>query len=134
MNIKSLSLDFEQVGECILDNGLKSGVRFRLDRMKKDRVVYAFSADGEIKYIGVCESSDTTLDKRMGRYQGLVGSGTNMEIAYSIRDCLEEERKVLILAWKPDFEVEVAGMKIDLVKGMENPLIGELKTKWNKHK
>jgi hypothetical protein len=125
---------FEPVGECVLDDSLNSDVRFRLDRMKKDRVVYAYSVDGVIKYVGICDSSTTTLGDRMGRYQGLAGGGTNLGIAGKIEDCLMQGKKVLILAWKPDFEVEVGGLKIDLVKALENPLIRELKPEWNKHR
>jgi len=132
MDIKSFG--FEQVGECVLDNNLKSGVRFRLDRMKKDRAVYAYSVDGEVKYVGICDSSTTTLGDRMGRYQGLIGNGTNMRITSKIENCLLAGSKVLILSWKPDFEIEIGGLKIDLVKALENPLIRELKPEWNKHK
>ena len=45
---------FQEVGKCTLDNSLKSGVRFHVDDMRKDRVIYTYIMDGGVKYIGIC--------------------------------------------------------------------------------
>jgi hypothetical protein len=123
-------LGFREIGECKLDEELESGVRFRVNEMYDERVVYAFTIDGEVKYIGICEKTKTTLKERMMRYQGRVGS-TNKRIAESIKDCLMDGKKVRILALKPDTGIEFKGLRIDLVKGLENPLIQEAVPEWN---
>ena len=122
---------FQKVGDCTLDESLKSGVRFGVARLSDERVIYAYSVDGEMKYIGICESTTTTLKDRMSRYQGMIGNGTNLKIALSIKDCLRHGKKVEILAWKPDTEIEFKGLKVDLVKGLENPLIQQVRPEWN---
>jgi hypothetical protein len=122
---------FQKVGKCALDESLNSGVRFRINELGNERVVYAYTVDDEVKYIGVCDSTGTTLKDRMSRYQGMVGAGTNERIAELIKECLRQGKEVEILAWKPDTEVEFKGLKVDLVKGLENPLIQGLRPEWN---
>ena len=124
-------LKFEVVGKCERDRDLKSGVRFRVKRWKDERVVYAFRVGRTVKYIGVCDSSGTTLKKRMGRYQGMTGAGTNARITGNIDRALGARRKVEILAWKPTRVFRVDGLKIDVVKAVENPLIAKVKPDWN---
>ncbi len=114
-----------------LDESLNSDVRFSVASLGDDRVIYAFSVDSEVKYIGICESIYTTLKDRMSRYQGMIGNGTNLKIALCIKDCLRHGKTVEILAWKPDTKIEFKGLKIDLVKGLETPLIRSVKPEWN---
>ena len=113
-----------------MDKTLQSNVRFRIDEMHEQRVIYAYTVDGEAKYIGICEKVRTTLKERMMRYQGRVG-GTNRRITDLIKDCLTEGKKVKILALGPTEEMEFRGLKIDLVKGLENPLLQEVMPEWN---
>ncbi len=124
---------FLQVGSWLIDTALKSGIRFRLDALQDKRVIYTFTIDGQVKYIGVCDSSDTTLKERMKRYQGMMGAGTNKRVANLIRNAISEGRLVSILAWRPDQNLEVNGLRVDLIKGLENPLIEVLKPEWNIH-
>lgn len=124
---------FVQVGNWLIDTALKSGIRFRLDALQDERVIYAFTVDGQVKYVGVCNSSDTTLKERMTRYQGTMGAGTNERIANLIRNAISEGRVVSILAWRPDRSLEFNGLRVDLIKGLENPLIEVLKPGWNIH-
>jgi hypothetical protein len=74
------ALGFVQAGTCVLDGALKSGVRFRLTSHQKDRVLYAFAVDGDVKYIGSCDNAETCFSSRMARYQGTMGAGTNKRI------------------------------------------------------
>jgi len=124
---------FSKVGEWGLEKNLKSGITFKLDKFMKERAIYAFVMNDETKYIGVCESSNTTLEDRMGRYKSLQGAGTNKRIAEKIRDCLKRERAVKIFALKPDLllQFKYKDVNIDLVKGLENPLIEKLRPEWN---
>jgi len=129
MNLSNFG--FQEVGKCTLDKGLKSGVRFHVVEMRDDRVIYAYIVDGGVKYIGICDSIGITLRDRMSRYQGMTGNGTNLKIALLIKGCLQHGKVVKILAWKPDTEIGFKGLKVDLVKGLENPLIQELRPEWN---
>jgi hypothetical protein len=67
------ALGFVEAGTCVPDSVLKSGLRFTIHRHKKDRVIYAFLVDDEVKYIGVCDNTKTCFSDRMSRYQGIMG-------------------------------------------------------------
>lgn len=121
---------FVEAGKWRLKGGLKSGIAFELDRLENERVIYAFIAEDDTKYIGVCSNTNTTLSKRMERYKGWQGTGTNKRIAEKIRKLLEKGQTVKILALNPP-SFPFRGLDIDLVKGLENPLIARLKPEWN---
>ncbi|MEP7113885.1 MAG: GIY-YIG nuclease family protein [Ilumatobacteraceae bacterium] len=134
MNTSQLAgLGFAVAGTCVLDAKLKSGVRMVVHANREDRSIYAFVVDGDAKYIGICDSSATCLSARMSRYQGLMGAGTNKRIATLLRAALEANQRVEILAWVPPGPVLVGQLEVDLVKGLENPLIALIKPEWNIH-
>lgn len=122
---------FQEVGQWSLDGILKSGVRFTLTTYSNDRVIYVFLVDDDVKYIGVCEKTVTTLSKRMARYQSMAGSGTNKRVAGFIREALSNGIRVKILALKSDKVMRINNLEVDLVKGLENPLIQAFKPEWN---
>ncbi len=124
-------LGFREVGRCGLDKSLKSGVRFSVQEYRDERVIYAYVVDGVVKYIGVCDNTKTTLKDRMRRYQGMKGQGTNRRVTELIRACLMQGSEVSILAWRPDKTIEFKGLEVDLVKGLENPLIQKVGPEWN---
>jgi len=132
---------FRKAGRWKLKTGLASGVTFELDDFENDRVVYSFVVGDVPKYIGICEKDHTTLRDRMERYKYLKGGSkhskkpsTNERIAKNIRQSLNSGEDVDIFALKPRksrFRYKHKGLKIDLVKGLENPLIKELDPEWN---
>jgi len=122
---------FVEVGEWRLKESLKSGITFNLNKLGDERVIYAFAVDDKTRYIGVCENSSTTLKDRMGRYRSLQGAGTNKRIAIKIRDHLKCKKVVKIFALKPESIYQYKSLNVDLVKGLENPLIKELRPEWN---
>jgi len=122
---------FVEVGEWKLKEGLRSGITFKLNNFQGERVIYAFVVEGEGKYLGVCENSTTTLRDRMGRYKSLQGAGTNERIARKIKDCLKHGKAVKIFALKPESTLQYKSLNIDLIKGLENPLIEKLRPEWN---
>ena len=123
---------FNEAGCWDLDPKVKGGVRFRLKAFQNDRVLYAFVVDGVVKYVGVCDGADTTLRDRMGRYQNLIGAGTNARIAAEIKTCLSEGQSVLIFALKPDGGPRYHRLDVDYVKGLESPLIKAFRPQWNR--
>ena len=125
---------FVEVGNWLLRGSVKSGVSFELSRYHNDRVIYAFLVDGNPRYVGICDKSTTTLKDRMSRYRGRVGGGTNERIATAIRGELERGGTVKILALKPHRSIQYRGLHIDLVKGLENPLLKAIDPDWNIHK
>ena len=125
---------FVHVGEWLLDGKLKSGVRPNLEALKNERVVYLFAVDARPKYVGVCQEDTTTLMARMNRYKSMADSGTNENVAKLIRDALLSRKNVSIWALKPPDYYRHGDLKIDLVKGLENPLIDRFKPEWNRRK
>jgi hypothetical protein len=125
---------FVEVGQWRLRDSPKSGVTFTLDRYQNDRVIYAFVVDGKPKYVGICDKSTTTLKDRMSRYRGMVGAGTNKRIASAIRGELERGSTVKILALRPRRSFQYSDLYVDLVKGLENPLLEAVDPDWNIHK
>jgi hypothetical protein len=122
---------FILAGRCSLDERLKGGVRFVLTGLRTDRVIYSFTLNDKVRYIGVCDNTSTSFADRMSRYQGLMGAGTNKRIVELMRAALAEGQAIDIYAWRPNQEVVVEGLSVDLVKGMENPLIGWAQPEWN---
>lgn len=122
---------FQHVGHWEIDEKLKSSVRYVIDMHIKDRVIYSFCVDGELKYIGVCDNTNTCLSDRMKRYKGMVGEGTNKRVTLQIKDCLNQGKEVSIWALKPDGELTYKEVRVDLVKGLENPLIKKFRPEWN---
>ena len=129
-----IAFGFRDVGVWRLDSALKSGVRFSITTYADERVIYAFAVDDTTKYVGVCDTSNTTLRSRLSRYQGMAGAGTNKRVAELIKTELDSRRSVRILAWLPGEEFQVGGLAIDLVKGLENPLIQAVNPEWNIHR
>lgn len=125
---------FQKAGIWELWPRIRSGVRFVLEALADERVVYAFDVDSVPKYIGVCEESDTTLADRMNRYKSMAGAGQNRRVAGEIHKALGAGRAVGIHALKPDEGFVFKGLPIDLVKGLENPLLEAFVPEWNLRK
>jgi hypothetical protein len=125
------TLGFVQVGEWTLDSILKNGLRFTLSAMATERTIYGFASNGILKYIGVCDARTTTLKKRMSNYQAMAGGSTSERVPNHILQCLDRKEKVTIWAWKPVDVLEVNGLQVDIVKGLENPLIAKFRPEWN---
>ena len=133
---------FVEAGSCALDSRLKSGVRFTLNRHQSDRVLYAFVVDDEVKYIGACDDTKTCFSDRMSRYQGIMGAGTNARVVGFMREVLDPGKaqpsakvpRVRVFAWHPQERVTVKGLNVDLVMGLEKPLIERFKPEWNRRR
>lgn len=133
---KLISYGFVEVGKWELDNGVKSGITFKIDKSDflNKRVVYAFVVCNEVKYIGVCDNKKTKLKGRMERYKYLSGAGTNARVVKEIKGCLNSKpvtKSVKIFALEPQVR-KYEDLNVDLVKGLEYPLIERLKPDWNK--
>ncbi len=94
--------------------------------LRSERVVYAFVANDEVKYIGVCDKPTTTLEERMRRYQYEQGGTTNRRVANEIGALLEAGTPVKIFALKPKRAVAYEDLAVDLVKGLENSQEAEI--------
>lgn len=135
-HVNITDIGFQKAGEWT-KGGTVSGIVHRLTALKHDRVIYAFVVNGDMispAYIGICASSTTSLNGRMGRYRSLQGAGTNERVAGLILACLEREETVEIHALKPAEEYTYQGVGVDLVRGLEIPLIECFDPRWNKQK
>jgi len=123
MTLRSLeSYGFTEVGEWHLAG---NRIRPKLDKLRNKRVVYAFVVDDDVKYIGICDK--TNLEKRMNsqRYH------YSKDIPSRIESSLRQNKVVKIFALDPE-GYECRGLRIDLVRGLEYPLIEQLDPEWNK--
>jgi hypothetical protein len=109
---------FVVAGTWELAHSAKGGVRFCLNAHRDDRVVYSFVVGNRVEYIGICDSTATTLRQRMTRYQNLVGAGTNARIVELIRTSLSNGSDVLIYAMKPTDGPSHLTLNIDCVKAL----------------
>lgn len=125
---------FIEVGEWTLDEKSEFGITFELNKFEKERAIYAFVVDDKIKYIGICASKNTTMQNRFERYKKLSGESTNKRIAEEIRNCLKSGKFVKIFALKPKSSLKYKDLYVDLVKGLENPLIEFIRPEWNRQK
>ena len=121
---------FVEAGEWLLSDGPRSGIDFRLNALKHERVIFAFVVNGDARYIGICEGSEVTLRDRMDRFKNLVGAGANERVAVEIRKALEAGGRVKILAFRPP-AMQYKGLEVDLVFGLKYPLIRAVSPTWN---
>ena len=118
------SYGFVEAGKWHLAERRKSKIEARLSRFADKRAVYAFVVDNEVKYIGICDNPETTLKKRMGSQR------FNKNMPELIVKALKADEAVKIFALVPE-EFKYKGLKVDLVRGLEYPLIEQLNPKWN---
>lgn len=104
----------------------RNRIAFHLNSTGDKRVVYAFLVDGAPRYIGICEKDHTILKKRMDRYRSQAGGSTNKRIAAEIEGALKEGNTVEIWALVPKSAPKHKGLPVDLVKGLENPLLARM--------
>ena len=123
--------DFIPVGEWRRAT-VKSGIAHKLTAFASDRVIYSFVVDGTPKYIGICEKDTTILRDRMGRYKAQQGASTNERISIKIKQTLDQGKRVEIYALKPTAKHIFVDLQVDLVKGLENPLIAGFQPEWNR--
>ncbi|HBG74920.1 MAG: hypothetical protein A2X25_07535 [Chloroflexi bacterium GWB2_49_20] len=128
---------FILVGQWNKSTTVKSGINYELTDLDSERVVYSFVVDGVPEYIGICEKDYTTLKDRMGRYKNQQGGSgisisTNKRISIHIKQLLDQGKRVEIYALKPAIKEIFVDLQVDLVKGLENPLIASFKPEWNR--
>ncbi len=127
--------EFSLAGEWVIDTTLKHNINCNLTDMMDKRVIYAFRNNNTFKYIGICDAKGTTLKVRMDRYKYGSGSKTNKRIAKLIYEQLKLNESVLIYAFEPQKDFAINNINIDLVRGLEYPLIDmflDESVKWNK--
>lgn len=105
------------------------------------RGIYAFVAfidekpveSRPVKYVGINDNTNGTLQKRMERYSI---KPKNQKNANKILECLEMGCSVDIFAYIPNYKTtgteHYKDVEIDYVKGLENGLIRYLDAEWNK--
>lgn len=125
---------FKEVGEWYFYEKIKSKINFKLNEdYKNKRVIYAFIVDNKVKYIGCCQKKNITLENRMKRYKSRTGKGTNERVAKEIKKCVENNKAVKIFALEPKEKIRYKNLlKIDLINGLEDPLISKFEPEWNK--
>ena len=136
---KIIEYGFVEVGEWKLDENTNAQIHFELkkEEYKNKRVVYCFvvddEVDDEVKYIGICESKNTGLLDRMQKYERLQGGGTNEFIAKLIFELLHTcNKRVKVYALEPSEKYVYKEIELDMVRGLEYPLIEKFNPAWNR--
>src|SRR4030042_4633177 len=107
--------------------------------LRDARVLYALVSDREVVYVGICEGKSRTLKNRMNSYRSPGSSSgkgsTNKKVREGIRRLLEAGHSLRIFALDPvahgDSRHGYKGLAVDLVKGLENPMIDAFDPVWN---
>ncbi len=139
-NIDLKNYGFEEVGEWMKDDKFKSHINFNISKFQDKRVVYAYVINNEPKYIGICEKDSQDLQGRLSLYRSMAGRSkgsenpTNKRVVGLIKESLDREIKVKILALLPQIEYKHKGLIIDVVKGLENLLLKLCDPEWNRRK
>ena len=129
-------LGFKESGEWELNKKYKSGINMILNQSKNQRVIYCFVVDSIIKYIGICDGCERTLEDRMKRYRSRTEvqkneTGTSLKINLKIKESLKKRKSVKIYTLKPTNYNDYKGLEVDFVRGLEYPLINKYDTPWN---
>ncbi|MEO0111221.1 MAG: hypothetical protein ABIK77_02620 [candidate division WOR-3 bacterium] len=138
---------FKYVGRWLK---VKSKIDFEFESKFKDykekRVIYAFVVDNKVRYIGCCQKRDKTLGDRLKSYKygigkvgkvrktGKAGKETYKWVAQNIKECLENNKVVKIFALEPKGKIRYKNLLVDLINGLENPLINKFNPKWKRLK
>lgn len=122
-----LKIGFEEVGEWILQG---NSLQFRLVKYINERnILYAFVAQGIIKYIG---KSTRTLVERMNGYSHPGSTQTtNINNNARIKELLLKGIPVQIFALIPKDEVLHKGFRINIAAGLEDNLLAHFRPQWN---
>ena len=123
-----IDIGFQKVGSWFLykDHELV----FRLTDMFNDKnIIYAFTSDNDIKYIG---KTTQTLSRRMVGYQrpGRTQT-TNIKNHAFIKDLLNKGKVLDIFALRDNGLFHYGIYHINLAAGLEDGLIASLKPEWN---
>jgi hypothetical protein len=125
---------FVEAGRWALNQNVKSGIKFTLERYGTERVVYAFVVQDVVKYLGACREQDLRAQMKDYQYQGAQekGGGTNKHVATKIKESLQAGQVVDIVALKPDDDLKFRDLDVDLVAGLEKPFISLCNPDWNR--
>ena len=90
------------------------------------RVIYAYTADSKVRYIGICLGKKTTLEARLKRHSWL--HNRKLLSTNGIYRSLKRGGNVYIYAWRPEEKRHYRRLSIDLISGLEKPLMLRFKT------
>lgn len=104
-----------KIGNFILDDKLKSGIRVKIDKNGKDTGVFIIKNINEYLYIGGANAPKTTLETRLKRLASTVGGSTNERISGEIKEYLIDRREVAIYV-KKCTNIDGKEIKKELIK------------------
>lgn len=93
-----------KIGNFILDDKLKTGIRVKVDENGKETGVFVLKNINKYLYIGGADAPKTTLETRLKRLTSTAGGGTNERISGEIEKNLidgKEIKKELVKKYNP---------------------------------
>lgn len=116
---------------------------FSMEKAKKWRTIYVYVLNGRAKYVGICatygdgtaKNQGTALETRLRRHKWNERNNKYSSVKELSR-AVRKGHRVKIYAIPENLKKRYfRGLKIDLVSGLEKPLIVEMRTKkphgWN---
>lgn len=123
MDIKQLK--FNKIGEYLKINN-EIVCSFTVKKTKRLSIVYMFSVDGKIMYIGKSiQGYSRPLSYHKNKVMASVRNG--------IIDACNKNKVVEVLIRKDDLEISFEGFKLDIIEAFEQSLIKSVKPSWNNH-
>jgi hypothetical protein len=127
---KLKAINFHHVGNWELSKTKSLALRLDAKVSSKEGAVYAFSVDGEVKYIG---STEKELTKRIRHYvRPGPSQRTNQRIQQHILEALNHGHPVEIYAWNDACGYRVGEFDVIVALGLEPTLIKQFNPAWNK--
>ena len=127
---KLIELGFEKAGEWVLNDD--DNLELMINKYsEKNKILYSFVVDGEIKYIG---TTVRTFNQRMYNYNK-PGSGqpTNLDKNSKLIKSLKDGKIVEIYLWYDRDPQKYNNLiDINLAAGLEDSMIAEFECEWNK--
>jgi hypothetical protein len=124
-----LKIGFTQVGYWTLTTNDEIEYTLNSNHNTRD-LLYSFISDGEIKYIG---KTTQTLDNRMYGYENPGPTqSTNIRVNGLIKNLLTQDKPVDIFILADNGLLSFGGFRINMAAGLEDTLIKEIDTEWNK--
>lgn len=127
-----IEIGFARIGAWVLKEGSLS---FEIDNAfaNERNVLYAFSDDGHLAYIG---KTTLPLRDRLQRYKtppksSANGASTNIKNNGKIRECLSSGRSVEIYLMRHALKLEHFGFALNVAAGLEDSLLAALRPPWN---
>ncbi len=118
-----IDIGFAEMGHWFSSKTYNSEIDYHVKDSKEKILIYAFTSENEVKYIG---KTEITLDKRMYDYRSVANKKHEGDMVKRIKKQLKEGEgvKIFMLPFPPDSDISLNEKEKSLTKKFDPP--------WNK--